>query len=548
MSRGAIICGCVILAAGWAIAADPPPHRAVKPQGFRFSQADLLKVLESGDEQYIADLLKQTGNGKVGPLTALAQDYLKNPQKYESLAAPLGALAQSLGKSDKPLIDPNKQQELANKLLQNPSLREFIQNPANREALEKLGKSILEQRAQNQGPTAEAASSNPSPPISNQLRGVFERLTRPNAENSGIETTREPVAAPAQEPESLGDWWGRGVRQAQHALNQDLSEARLPFLDPTTLVPRMQTESAVEPGRTPARLAVSPVLTPPPQFDVPKNEMTERLLTAVQKLQDLGGPFADSQALRNIARRLQANPGGRSSWASWLSKDLITNQWTDELKNQIQQWRGKLPQWSRSGRAVQRRFNRLVSWLPTVPKPNLPKIRMPSMSMPSVSTPRFSAPGLRAPSAPTSGSVVSFLVLAAIAVAAAVLLARGVPAGRVRLAQRQTERAIRRRLADPSLSDRDRVCLLFEETAIGRLGEEVGADHHRAIAQKLGGNVDWRSTSARRLADLYEQARYTPLDEPLPGDALAEARRHQAVLASKYDHDQPGFLTARLKS
>jgi hypothetical protein len=65
----------------------------------------------------------------------------------------------------------------------------------------------------------------------------------------------------------------------------------------------------------------------------------------------------------------------------------------------------------------------------------------------------------------------------------------------------------------------------FEYLSLLLLGRQARSWNHREIATRLG------SAEAERLATLYEQARYTPEDEPLPEQAVAEFRRDLCLLA-----------------
>jgi hypothetical protein len=70
----------------------------------------------------------------------------------------------------------------------------------------------------------------------------------------------------------------------------------------------------------------------------------------------------------------------------------------------------------------------------------------------------------------------------------------------------------------------------FEYLSLLRLGLPARAWNHREIAARLGGDESQRR-AAGLLADLYEQARYAPADEPLSPEALAEFRRDLGFLA-----------------
>jgi len=55
--------------------------------------------------------------------------------------------------------------------------------------------------------------------------------------------------------------------------------------------------------------------------------------------------------------------------------------------------------------------------------------------------------------------------------------------------------------------------------------------NHLDLAAELGQTALDRRHSADRLAAVYEQARYTPNDEPISADSLAAARSELCFLA-----------------
>jgi hypothetical protein len=75
----------------------------------------------------------------------------------------------------------------------------------------------------------------------------------------------------------------------------------------------------------------------------------------------------------------------------------------------------------------------------------------------------------------------------------------------------------------------------FEYLAVLLLGARAQTQHHLELAEELGRQSTSadarRSEAARSLAHLYEIARYTPADEALAADELAEARCELSFLA-----------------
>jgi hypothetical protein len=75
----------------------------------------------------------------------------------------------------------------------------------------------------------------------------------------------------------------------------------------------------------------------------------------------------------------------------------------------------------------------------------------------------------------------------------------------------------------------------FEYLAVLVLGAKAQSQHHLELAEELGRQSSSpdprRSEAARSLAHLYEIARYTPAEESLADDELAEARSELSFLA-----------------
>jgi hypothetical protein len=86
-----------------------------------------------------------------------------------------------------------------------------------------------------------------------------------------------------------------------------------------------------------------------------------------------------------------------------------------------------------------------------------------------------------------------------------------------------------------AVGTRQQLVQAFEYLAVLLLGRQARNRNHREIAGGLGatnaGDRAARSRAAHLLAGLYEQARYSPPNEPLHPEQLAEARRELALLA-----------------
>ncbi len=77
----------------------------------------------------------------------------------------------------------------------------------------------------------------------------------------------------------------------------------------------------------------------------------------------------------------------------------------------------------------------------------------------------------------------------------------------------------------------------FEYLALLLLGPGARTCHHLELAQRMGQrpalDADRQREAAQDLARVYEQARYTPADEPLPDEVLTRARRELCYLAGE---------------
>lgn len=90
-------------------------------------------------------------------------------------------------------------------------------------------------------------------------------------------------------------------------------------------------------------------------------------------------------------------------------------------------------------------------------------------------------------------------------------------------------------MSPASVASRADLVACFEYLSLLQLGKEAQSWNHRTIADHLAGNsqdASPREQAARRLAALYEWARYSPGHGPLPSDQASEARRALQFLAS----------------
>jgi hypothetical protein len=83
-----------------------------------------------------------------------------------------------------------------------------------------------------------------------------------------------------------------------------------------------------------------------------------------------------------------------------------------------------------------------------------------------------------------------------------------------------------------AVTTREEMVRAFEYLTLRCLGPAARCWNHLEIAAQLGGDRNVaRQQAATHLAGLYEQARYAPPEERLPGTELEAARRHLCFLA-----------------
>jgi hypothetical protein len=90
-------------------------------------------------------------------------------------------------------------------------------------------------------------------------------------------------------------------------------------------------------------------------------------------------------------------------------------------------------------------------------------------------------------------------------------------------------------IAPTAVRTREELVRAFEYLALLVLGPAARAYHHLEVAGQLGQqpalDAERRREAADHLARVYEKARYAPVDEPLPDEELASARRELCLLA-----------------
>jgi hypothetical protein len=169
--------------------------------------------------------------------------------------------------------------------------------------------------------------------------------------------------------------------------------------------------------------------------------------------------------------------------------------------------------------------------------PGPPRFRFPRISPGGL--PSFGPPGLGGPAAATGTGIWQVLLWGGVFVLAGLILWQVLSRLKSRAAQTAAEGPGWRPGSwpvDPSrVASRAEIIQAFEFLSLLLLGLPARTWNHRDIALGMGcvgtgGSVD-TADAADRLAGLYEQARYAPETGPLPGPALAAARRDLCFLA-----------------
>jgi hypothetical protein len=172
-----------------------------------------------------------------------------------------------------------------------------------------------------------------------------------------------------------------------------------------------------------------------------------------------------------------------------------------------------------------------ANWSQNLKFPSMPTLNV-GQHLPSLPSPGPVSVGASGPAAQGGGSLLWTIVgLAGLAVliwAAGKRYPRGVDV------VTQMRRQLGPWPVNPGkVASREELIRAFEYLSVLQIGPAARNWNHRHIAKNLGGGkrLPTAVTTAERLATLYERARYTPADEDLPADALAEARRGLCAFA-----------------
>ena len=305
---------------------------------------------------------------------------------------------------------------------------------------------------------------------------------------------------------------------AEHAPNEPLIP--LPN-DPTSSgqtsgMPEQGGDAAPKPRARKAR-STPAAAEAEPEPETPPGEMSEKIQSWKERLQNLSPQLADSPALQNALQSLAKSVGGEDP--KWR-----------KLADAGAGLRDRFSDWGKS--AGLERFWPAGHFHMPEAEPNK-KIANLVRAIPEKVPSDLHMPGIGSVNAPAG----SFLTVLAWLVA---LVVGTICFRKLWLNVQESKRETRRKQAllnawpvDPlGVNSREELIRAYEFLALSRLGLEVKSWNHLAIAAGLGNSPDpLRRNAALCLTDAYEHARYAPIEDALPHELIAEARRHLCLLA-----------------
>jgi hypothetical protein len=250
--------------------------------------------------------------------------------------------------------------------------------------------------------------------------------------------------------------------------------------------------------------------TPPTEESTPDQSLRRWI---VDNFNPSTGPLSQSPAFQNALRELRRTP--------------IT---TEPPAADANGWAGRFARWSES-LAKNQNWPK-VNW-PSTSKWRLPSTRsLPKIQSP-IKTPSFGPmPNVNMPPASALERGLQLLWVALIFVAG--ILLWKLLGGSMSVAGRRGKFIWKLGawpVAPGAVATRQDVIQAFEYLSLLRLGPTAQSRNHLELAVGLGQAATDHRQSAERLAAVYEQARYTPENEPLSIDALAAARSELCYLA-----------------
>ncbi len=265
--------------------------------------------------------------------------------------------------------------------------------------------------------------------------------------------------------------------------------------------------------------------------DGPVNGMEPMRPPLVQPPQGMPGPSP-----------LQKNPSQTNDWVKGgldgfvkhmdqLSKTSSGKSWAESMKNlagRADAGRASTAQLGERTSALSRLIGQMSGRSPNIQPPRLGNPSMPNM--PSLGNPSASFSG---GSLAGAGSVLAVLL-------GLLLLALILWRGRewfssLKEASRSAWKIGPWPVRPENVTTRGDLVRAFEYLALLCLGPTARTCHHLELGRRIGGqpalDAERRRESATALSRIYERARYTPDQEPLPGEDLRQARRELAYLA-----------------
>lgn len=288
-----------------------------------------------------------------------------------------------------------------------------------------------------------------------------------------------------------------------------------------------------------------------------KAQLQQRLQQTLEQASQSESPFAEPQSAESSSTDL---PDPEQWFEQWLIKqvkridtnsEFFHSPAVQDMFKEIHRLT-RTEQWERLPRSTalggvgkslvewgQRlRLDKAVSQLRLPPLQNLSvgasesRWRVPRLRLPSWAMSPPGAGGGAAPSTDAGTGVVRTLILTAVV---GVLVWLVLTRYRRRQKNSDATRVVPLSWPVPpdAVGTREDLIRAFEYLSLTQLGPEARSQHHRALAEELGGAEPPRQRAAGQLADLYEQARYAPEHGPLSADDLQAARQSLAFLAGK---------------
>lgn len=243
--------------------------------------------------------------------------------------------------------------------------------------------------------------------------------------------------------------------------------------------------------------------------------------------------------------RVPPLPKREETTPEWLKKRIEQmaadlDRWKDSpaaksWMNAFQGVSSRMPKNPLDTPALTQRANRLSGYLPRLNNV-LPKIKPPRLPEPWLPRlPNLAVPRMRGPDSPLAAPGRGLVWIVVLGVLGVVLWRAGSWFERVRAARASAWKLGPWPVRPEDVATRGELVRAFEYLALLRLGREARTHHHLDLARQLGQQPTLDQNrcrdAAQDLAQLYEQARYTPDDERLAEEDLHRARRELCYLA-----------------